>query len=151
MEKRFNELANKVPSIEVLYNGNTINNQAIEISSVDSIFTLPKIEFYNSGNGGSTFPSISIFFSDRIKLLTRNVWLEDETDDEIYKLRFEMNTSANFTPDLRVIFPGETDYLPEFKFVKPLNTNKVKMKIVVNYENTPIVSRFDLIFVSQTD
>ena len=146
MEKRFNELANKIPSIDVLFNGNTLNNQVIEIVSKDSVYILPKIEFYNSGNGGSTFPSITLFFSTKVQLLTRNIWLEDETEDEIYRNRFEMNTSANYTPDLRVIFPGETDYLPEFKFVKPQNIKELKVKIVINYENTPIVSRFSLNF-----
>lgn len=146
MEKRFNELANKIPSIDVLFNGNTLNNQVIEIASIDSVFILPKIEFYNNGNGGSTFPSITLFFSKKVQLLTRNIWLEDETEDEIYRNRFEMNTSANYTPDLRVIFPGETDYLPEFKFVKPQNIKELKVKIVINYENTPIVSRFSLSF-----
>lgn len=146
MEKRFNELANKIPSIDVLFNGNTLNNQVIEIASKDSVYILPKIEFYNIGNGGSTFPSITLFFSTKVQLLTRNIWLEDETEDEIYRNRFEMNTSANYTPDLRVIFPGETDYLPEFKFVKPKNIKELKVKIVINYENTPIVSRFSLNF-----
>ena len=144
MERRFNELANKIPSLDVLLNGSTLNNQDVEISSKDSVFLLPKIEFYNSGNGGSTFPAITLFFSERVKLLTRNIWLEDETGDEIYKVRFEMNTSANYTPDLRVIFPGETDYLPEFKFIRPDDIRELKCKITVNYENTPIISRFVL-------
>jgi len=149
MEKRFNELANKVPSIDVFYNGNLLNNQVIEISSKDSIFLFPKIEFYNSGNGGSTFPSITLFFSEKVKLLTRYIWIEDDTGDEIYKTRFELNTSANYTPDLRLIFPGESDYLPEFKFVMPQSITELKCKIAVNYENTPIVTRFSLVFIRE--
>ena len=149
MDKRFNELSGKVPSVEINFENRPIDGQIIDLTSPDSVYLLPKIEFINTGSGQSTFPSISLYFSDEVKLLTRNIWLIGQSNDDYYKFLYELNTSQSYTPDLRVIFPGETDYLPEFKFVPLLNISIIKCKIIVFQENIPSISQFKIRLTSK--
>jgi hypothetical protein len=74
MDKRFNELSGKVPSVEINFENIPIDGQIIDLTSPDSVYVFPKIEFFNKGSGQSTFPAISLYFSDNVKLLTRNIW-----------------------------------------------------------------------------
>ena len=149
MEKRFNELTIKSPSLELYYKNEPLNNQEITLNSKDSIYFMPKIEFYNNGNGASTFPSITLAISDSIQLLTRNIWLSENfinDDDNEYNYFYELYTSHTYTPDLRVIFPGERDYFPEFKFSVPQHLTELDCELIIHQENEPTYSRFNLIF-----
>jgi hypothetical protein len=74
MDKRFNELSGKVPSVEINFENIPIDGQIIDLTSSDSVYVFPKIESFNKGSGQSTFPAISLYFSDNVKLLTRNIW-----------------------------------------------------------------------------
>jgi hypothetical protein len=145
IEKRFL----KIPDIYLYYKGKPLEGHVIPISGNknDSIatYSFPEIEIQNRGSGASIHPSINICFVDSIySYKEKKVWFSVGTEDEYYKYKYQILMSTFDTPDIRTIFPSESEYIKPFTFTVNKDNNEMKCKIEVFTEGDPAIAYFTL-------